>query len=158
MVRPVVKHAGGRLRWTGLPWWLSWGRIRLQYWRLWFDSRVGKSHWRRDRLPTPVFWAGEFHGLQSVGSQRVGRNFHVLVDSAVASSSPRIPITPAAQASSLQALQIALQSSDSSAPVPGVVWPGSGRLLLGTGIRETRADTPEGKGTREESAARDRRI
>ena len=24
---------------------------------------VGKIPWRRDRLPTPVFWPGEFHGL-----------------------------------------------------------------------------------------------
>ena len=93
-----------------------------------------------------------------MGSQRVGHNFHVLVGSAVASNSPRIPITPAAQASSLQALQIALQSRDSSAPVPGVVLPGSGRLPLGTVIRETRGDTPEAEGTREGSAARDRRI
>ena len=23
---------------------------------------VGKTQWRRDRLPTPVFWPGEFHG------------------------------------------------------------------------------------------------
>ena len=29
------------------------------------DSWVGKIHWRRDKLPTPVFWPGEFHGLQS---------------------------------------------------------------------------------------------
>ena len=28
-----------------------------------FDSRVGKIPWRRERLPTPVFWPGEFHGL-----------------------------------------------------------------------------------------------
>ena len=28
--------------------------------------------WRRERLPTPVFWPEEFHGLQSMGSQRVG--------------------------------------------------------------------------------------
>ena len=27
-----------------------------------FNSRVGKIPWRRDRLPTPVFWPGEFHG------------------------------------------------------------------------------------------------
>ena len=27
------------------------------------DSWVRKIHWRRDRLPTPVFWPGEFHGL-----------------------------------------------------------------------------------------------
>jgi len=30
-----------------------------------FDSWVRKIHWRRDRLPTPVFWPGEFHGLYS---------------------------------------------------------------------------------------------
>ena len=27
------------------------------------DSWVGKIPWRRDRLPTPVFWPGEVHGL-----------------------------------------------------------------------------------------------
>ena len=35
---------------------------------------VGKIHWRRKRLPTPVFWPGEFHG-QSMGSQRVRNNW-----------------------------------------------------------------------------------
>ena len=30
-------------------------KIRLQCRRPWFDSWVGKIHWRRDRLPTPVF-------------------------------------------------------------------------------------------------------
>ena len=29
------------------------------------DSWVGKIPWRRDRLPTPVFWPGEFHGQYS---------------------------------------------------------------------------------------------
>ena len=24
---------------------------------------LGRSPWRRERLPTPVFWPGEFHGL-----------------------------------------------------------------------------------------------
>ena len=28
-----------------------------------FDPWVGKIPWRRQRLPTPVFWPGEFHGL-----------------------------------------------------------------------------------------------
>ena len=28
-------------------------------------SWVGKIPWRRERLPTPVFWPGEFHGLYS---------------------------------------------------------------------------------------------
>ena len=26
---------------------------------------LGKIHWRREMLPTPVFWPGEFHGLYS---------------------------------------------------------------------------------------------
>ena len=31
----------------------------------WVQSLVEKIPWRRDRLPTPVFWPGEFHGLYS---------------------------------------------------------------------------------------------
>ena len=31
----------------------------------WLDPKVGKIPWRRERLPTPVFWPGEFHGLYS---------------------------------------------------------------------------------------------
>jgi len=27
------------------------------------DPWVGKIPWRRERLSTPVFWPGEFHGL-----------------------------------------------------------------------------------------------
>ena len=46
-----------------LPWWLSWWRILLQHWCPGFDPWVGKIPWRRERLPTPVFWPGEFHGL-----------------------------------------------------------------------------------------------
>ena len=30
-----------------------------------FDPWVGKIPWRRERLPTPVFWPGEFRGLYS---------------------------------------------------------------------------------------------
>ena len=33
--------------------------------RPWFDSWVGKIPWKRERLPTPVFWFREFHGLYS---------------------------------------------------------------------------------------------
>ena len=29
------------------------------------DSWVGKIHWRKVRLCTPVFWPGKFHGLYS---------------------------------------------------------------------------------------------
>ena len=35
-----------------------------------FDPWVGKSPWRRERLPTPVFWPGEFHGLYSPWSHK----------------------------------------------------------------------------------------
>ena len=31
----------------------------------------GKIPWRRERLPTPVFWPGELHGLQPMGLRRV---------------------------------------------------------------------------------------
>ena len=30
-----------------------------------FDPWVGKISWRRERLPTPILWPGEFHGLYS---------------------------------------------------------------------------------------------
>ena len=44
--------------------------IRLQCRRFWFDSWVRKIPWRRDRLPTPVFWPGEFHGLYSLRGRK----------------------------------------------------------------------------------------
>ena len=50
----------------GLPWWLSGLRIRLQCRRPRFNPRVGKISWRREQLPTPVFWLGEFHGQRSL--------------------------------------------------------------------------------------------
>ena len=31
----------------------------------WVQSLGWKDSWRRERLPTPVFWPGEFHGLYS---------------------------------------------------------------------------------------------
>ena len=45
-----------------------------------FDPWVGKNPWRRERLPTPVFWLGEFHGLSGWGRKvRRDSNFHFLV-------------------------------------------------------------------------------
>ena len=35
------------------------------------DSWVGKIPWRRERLPSPVFWPGEFHGMYSPWGHRV---------------------------------------------------------------------------------------
>ena len=34
-------------------------------WETRVQSWVGKIPWRRERLPTPVFWPREFHGLYS---------------------------------------------------------------------------------------------
>ena len=54
---------GGGLR-TSLR--LRWERIRLQCGRPGSDPWVGKNHERRERLPTPAFWPGEFQGLHSL--------------------------------------------------------------------------------------------
>ena len=40
-------------------------KIGLQCRRPGLDPWVGKIPWRRERLTTPVFWPGEFHGLYS---------------------------------------------------------------------------------------------
>ena len=52
----------------GYPLQYSWASLVAQLvknppvmWETW----VGKILWRRERLPTPVFWPGEFHGLHS---------------------------------------------------------------------------------------------
>ena len=37
----------------------------------WVRSWVGKICWRRKRLPTPVFWPGEFHELYSLWGHKV---------------------------------------------------------------------------------------
>ena len=34
-------------------------------WETWVRSLGLEDPWRRERLPTPVFWPGEFHGLYS---------------------------------------------------------------------------------------------
>ena len=57
-----------RLSHQGTPLWASLvaylvKKIRLQCGSPRFDPWVGKIPWRRKRLPTPVFWPGEFHGL-----------------------------------------------------------------------------------------------
>ena len=49
----------------GLPLWLSWWRIHLQWGRPGFHPWVGKIPWRKKRLPTPIFWPGESHELYS---------------------------------------------------------------------------------------------
>ena len=65
--RPPVRHKQEALR---LPLWLSWERILLPCGRPGFDPWVGKIPWRRERLPTPVVWPGESHGLYSPGGRK----------------------------------------------------------------------------------------
>ena len=35
-------------------------------WETWLQPLVVKIPWRRDQLPTPAFWPGEFHGQRSL--------------------------------------------------------------------------------------------
>ena len=44
-------------------------------WESGFDHCVGKIPWRREQLPTPMFWPGEFHGLYSPWGPRVGNDW-----------------------------------------------------------------------------------
>ena len=63
----IFRKFPGGLVVRGLPLWLSWWRICLQCGKPGFDSWVGKIPWRRERIPTPVFWPGEFQGLSPWG-------------------------------------------------------------------------------------------
>ena len=51
----------------------SWASLMAQLvknlpvmWENWVWSLVGKIPWRRERVPTPLFWPGEFPGLYSL--------------------------------------------------------------------------------------------
>ena len=56
----------------GYPLQYSWASLVTQLvknlpavWETWVQSLSWEEPWRRERLPTPVFWPGEFHGLYS---------------------------------------------------------------------------------------------
>ena len=60
----------------GYPLQYSWASLVAQLvknlpsmWETWF----GKISWRRERLPTPVFWPRVFHGLYSPWGRKVTR-------------------------------------------------------------------------------------
>ena len=79
---PKDHDNGYRWRWSGLSQWpvevlnlidcyfgfphSSVGKELLQCRRPGFNPWAGKIPWRRERLPTPVFWPGEFPGLYIV--------------------------------------------------------------------------------------------
>ena len=55
---------------NGNPLQYSWASLVAQLgknppamWETGFDLWVGKIPWRRERLPSSVFWPGEFHGV-----------------------------------------------------------------------------------------------
>ena len=58
-----MPFGGGQI---GLPWWLSWQRIRLQCKRPRFDPWVRKIPWRREWPPTPVILPGESYGQRGL--------------------------------------------------------------------------------------------
>ena len=69
---PVLIPGSGRSTGEGLgyPLQYSWASLMdqqvkkpSQCWCPGFSLWIGKIPWSRDRLPTPVFWPGEFHGL-----------------------------------------------------------------------------------------------
>ena len=57
----------------GYPLQYSWASLVAQLvknlpaiWETWVRYLRLEDPWRRERLPTPVFWPGEFHGLYSL--------------------------------------------------------------------------------------------
>ena len=50
---------------TVLPWWLSWVKNLPTVQETWVRSLGWVDTLEKERLPTPVFWPGEFHGLYS---------------------------------------------------------------------------------------------
>ena len=64
------RSAGGGI---GYPFQYSWASLVAQLvknqpamWETGFDPWVRKIPWKRERLPTPVFWPRELHGLYIV--------------------------------------------------------------------------------------------
>ena len=58
--------------WESYPLHYSWASLVAQLTKnlpsmqeTWVWSLVGKIPWKRERIPTPAFWPGEFHGLLS---------------------------------------------------------------------------------------------
>ena len=61
----------------GYPLQCSWASLVAQMvknlpsvWETWVGPWTGNIPWRKERLPTPVFWPGEFHGLYSAWGHR----------------------------------------------------------------------------------------
>ena len=68
----IPGSGGSPVEGKGYPLQYCWGSLVAQLvknppavWETWIQSWVGKIPWRRERLPTPVSWPGESHGLYS---------------------------------------------------------------------------------------------
>ena len=79
--RSTGEARGYPLQYTWASLVAQWVKNRPQCRRPGFDPWVGRIPWRRERLPTPVFWPGEFHGLYIVHgvtkSPMELNNFHI---------------------------------------------------------------------------------
>ena len=70
-----------------LPACLQCGRPGINLW-------VGKIRWRTERLPTPVFWPREFHGLYSPwGHKESNRTKRLSLSGATLKSYRKQPVT-----------------------------------------------------------------
>ena len=70
LLNPGIKPGSPALQADSSPTELS-GKNPPAMWETWVQSLGWEVPWRREWLPTPVFWPGEFHGLQSMRLQRV---------------------------------------------------------------------------------------
>ena len=73
----IAESGGSAGEGIGYPLQYSWASLVAQLvknppamWETW----VRQIPWRRERLPSPVFWPGEFHGLYSSCGRRVGHD------------------------------------------------------------------------------------
>ena len=60
---------GSAREWIGYPHQYSWASLVAQLIKIpsaMQETWIGKIPQRTERLPTPVFWPGEFHGLHRV--------------------------------------------------------------------------------------------
>ena len=76
---PGSSPGSGRFPGEGIghPLQYSWASLVAQIvknlpamWDTWVNPWVGKIPWRKERLPIPVFWPGESHGLYSPGGHK----------------------------------------------------------------------------------------
>ena len=66
----VTQQQQHMLYMCGFPQWFRWHRICLQCRRPRFSPWVGKTPWRKEWQPTPIFMPGESHGQRSLVGYR----------------------------------------------------------------------------------------